>query len=93
MRPTKAPGGNPGEALMMEPMELPKRPLDLLSLDLPQGDPWGYALAQALLKAPWAWRALRPTPGLLDLVRLDLEALFAELHRLREQNPLDRGWF
>jgi len=69
-------------------MELPKRPLDLLSLDLPQGEPWGYALAQALLKAPWAWRALRPTPGLLDLVRLDLEALFTELHRLREEKPL-----
>ncbi|MGC8875536.1 DUF815 domain-containing protein [Thermus sp.] len=69
-------------------MELPKRPPDLLSLDLPQGEPWGYALAQALLKAPWAWRALRPTPGLLDLVRWDLEALFAELQRLRAESPL-----
>jgi predicted AAA+ superfamily ATPase len=69
-------------------VDLPKTPLDLLSLDLPQGEPWGYALAQGLLKAPWAWRALRPTPGVLDLIRQDLEALYLELGRLREAYPL-----
>ncbi|GAB5603449.1 DUF815 domain-containing protein [Thermus sp. FJN-A] len=69
-------------------MELPQSPLDLLAWDLPRGEPWGYALAQSLLKAPWAWRALRPTPGLLDLVRLDLEALYLELERRRGEFPL-----
>jgi len=69
-------------------MELPKAPLDLLSLDLPQGEPWGYALAQGLLKAPWAWRALRPTPGVLELIQKDLEARFLELERLRRESPL-----
>ena len=72
----------------MGPMELPQSPLDLLSLDLPQGEPWGYALAQALLKAPWAWRALRPTPGLLDLIRLDLEEAFLKLQEKRASFPL-----
>ncbi|WP_430731884.1 DUF815 domain-containing protein [Thermus thermamylovorans] len=69
-------------------MELPKHPLDLLPMDLPQGEPWGYAFAQSLLRAPWAWRALRPTPGILDLIRLDLEALHLELSRRREDFPL-----
>jgi len=69
-------------------VDLPKTPLDLLSLDLPQGEPRGHALAQGLLKAPWAWRALRPTPGVLDLIRQDLEALYLELGRLREAYPL-----
>ncbi|WP_160170782.1 DUF815 domain-containing protein [Thermus caliditerrae] len=69
-------------------MELPKTPLDLLPLDLPQGEPWGYAFAQSLLKAPWAWRALRPTPGVLDLIRLDLEALYPELLRRKQEFPL-----
>ncbi|GLV47736.1 hypothetical protein TJA_09030 [Thermus sp. LT1-2-5] len=69
-------------------MDHPKTPLDLLPLDLPQGEPWGYALAQSLLKAPWAFRALRATPGILDLIRLDLEALYLELERLRQEYPL-----
>ena len=72
----------------MGPMNLPRNPLDLLPLDLPQGEPWGYALAQTLLKAPWAWRALRPTPGVLDLIRQDLETHFLELERLRREYPL-----
>ncbi|WP_448567340.1 DUF815 domain-containing protein [Thermus sp.] len=69
-------------------MDLPKTPLDLLALDLPEGEPWGYALAQSLLKAPWAFRALRPTPGVLDLIRQDLEGLYLELQRLQEEYPL-----
>ena len=72
----------------MEGMDHPRTPLDLLALDLPEGEPWGYALAQSLLKAPWAFRALRPTPGVLDLMRQDLEALHLELGRLREAYPL-----
>ncbi|MCS7218365.1 MAG: ATP-binding protein [Thermus sp.] len=67
---------------------VPQTPIDLLALDLPRGEPWGYALAQGLLKAPWAWRALRPTPGVLDLIRMDLEALHAKLLRLRRDFPL-----
>ncbi|WP_408646647.1 DUF815 domain-containing protein [Thermus sediminis] len=69
-------------------MDLPKNPLDLIYLDLPQGEPWGYAMAHGLLKAPWAWRALRPTPGLLDIIQQDLEAHFLELERLRQEVPL-----
>ncbi|WP_460388287.1 DUF815 domain-containing protein [Thermus thalpophilus] len=69
-------------------MDHPKNPLDLLPMDLPQGEPWGYALAQSLLKAPWAFRALKATPGVLDLMRLDLEALYLELERLRREYPL-----
>lgn len=72
---------------MMGPMK-PERPLDLLALDLPSGEPWGYAYAQALLKAPWAWRALRPTPGVLDLMGRSLEELYLELLRRREEEPL-----
>ncbi len=87
MRPTKAPRGNPG-AFIMGGMRLAATPLDLLELDLPRGEPWGYAFAQALLQAPWAWRALRPTPGLLGLIRQDLEALFLELERRRQDFPL-----
>ncbi len=74
---------------MMGPMDLPQSPLDLLALDLPQGEPWGYAFAQALLRAPWAWRALRPTPGILELIQKDLEARFLELERLRRESPLE----
>lgn len=69
-------------------MRLPANASDLLDLDLPRGEPWGYAFAQALLQAPWAWRALRPSPGLLGLMRLDLEALFLELERRRQELPL-----
>ena len=33
----------------MGPMRLPKTPLDLLDLDLPRGEPWGYAFALILM--------------------------------------------
>ncbi|GGM97094.1 hypothetical protein GCM10007092_08430 [Thermus composti] len=69
-------------------MDWPQTPTQLLDLDLPQGEPWGYAFAQSLLKAPWAWRALRPTPGILDLIRLDLEEGFLRLQERREAFPL-----
>nr|WP_245606112.1 DUF815 domain-containing protein [Thermus amyloliquefaciens] len=69
-------------------MRLPRTPLDLLDLDLPRGEPWGYAFAQSLLQAPWAWRALRPTPGLLQLMGQDLEALSRELEERRRAYPL-----
>ncbi|MFN4071399.1 MAG: DUF815 domain-containing protein [Thermus caldifontis] len=72
----------------MGPMRLPKTPSDLLDLDLPRGEPWGYAFAQCLLRAPWAWRALRPTPGLLQLMGQDLEALSQELVGRRKEYPL-----
>ncbi|RTH07785.1 AAA+ family ATPase [Thermus scotoductus] len=89
MRPTTEPRGLPrGFSFSMGPMRLPKTPLDLLDLDLPRGEPWGYAFAQSLLKAPWAWRALRPTPGLLQLIRQDLEVLSLELEGRRREYPL-----
>ncbi len=69
-------------------MRLPQTPSDLLDLDLPRGEPWGYAFAQCLLRAPWAWRALRPTPGLMQLIRQDLEALSQELEQRRTAYPL-----
>lgn len=69
-------------------MRLPQTPLDLLDLDLPKGEPWGYAFAQSLLKAPWAWRALKPTPGLLQLIQRDLEGTFPELEGRRKEYPL-----
>ncbi|MDM7325144.1 MAG: DUF815 domain-containing protein [Thermus sp.] len=72
----------------MGPMRLPQTPMDLLALDLPKGEPWGYAFAQSLLQAPWAWRALKPTPGLFQLIRQDLEDLFLELERKRKEHPL-----
>ncbi len=69
-------------------MRLPQTPSDLLDLDLPRGEPWGYAFAQCLLRAPWAWRALRPTPGLLQLIRQDLKRAFLELEGRRKEYPL-----
>ncbi len=64
-------------------LQLPTSPWDL-----PQGEPWGYAFAQALLKAPWGLRALDPAPGLLDLLGAELLRLHGELQRRRAESPL-----
>ena len=69
-------------------VRVPENPEALLPLDLPEGEPWGYAFAQALLRAPWAFRALKPTPGLLDLIRWDLDRLHRELEARRRTWPL-----
>ncbi len=70
-------------------LALPDSPLELLSLDLPQGEPWGYALAQALLKAPWAEKALTPPPGLLGLLQGELPGLRSWLEEKRRAYPLE----
>ncbi|MER3425721.1 MAG: AAA+ family ATPase [Thermus sp.] len=67
---------------------LPNTPLDLLSLDLPHGEPWGYALVQALLKAPWAKKALETPPGLLGLVQGELPRFQKWLEEKRKTHPL-----
>ncbi|MGQ9511376.1 MAG: DUF815 domain-containing protein, partial [Thermaceae bacterium] len=70
-------------------LSLPEHPLELLSLDLPQGEPWGYALAQALLQAPWARKALgSPPPGLLDLLAWEVPRLKGWLEQKRKAHPL-----
>ncbi len=91
MRPTTSPRVAPGARLYKEGVEgvaLPENPWALLELDLPQGEPWGYALAQALLKAPWADKLMEPAPGFLDLVRGELLRLKARLQALRQDHPL-----
>lgn len=67
---------------------LPETPFDLLSLDLPHGEPWGYALAQALLKAPWAKKALEAPPGLLGLIQGELPRWQKWLEEKRRTHPL-----
>jgi len=69
-------------------LALPNSPLELLSLDLPHGEPWGYALAQALLKAPWAGKALEAPPGLLGLLQGEMAAFRAWLEEKRRAHPL-----
>ncbi len=61
-----------------------------LSADLPHGEPWGWALAQAILGATALARKLvRAAPaGLLSLIEDELVALRELRDRLREAEPL-----
>ena len=61
-----------------------------LRFDLPHGEPWGWALAQALLSAHALARTLARAepPGLLALVEEELARLRELRERLRERHPL-----
>jgi len=61
-----------------------------LRFDLPHGEPWGWALAQALLSARGLARALTAgePPGLLSLVEGELTRLRELREKLRQHHPL-----
>jgi len=60
-----------------------------LSADLPHGEPWGWALARALLSAEALAPKLVAEPaGLIALVEAELERLREHWRRLKEERPV-----